>query len=47
MDVEVLLHGVPSGQDYYGLKGEQKQAAVFYVKSQESVKLVVEVKKNR
>ena len=45
MDVEVLLHGVPSGQDYYGLKGEQKQAAVFYVKSQESVKLVVEVKK--
>lgn len=45
MDVEVLLHGVPKGQDFYGIKEEQQQLEVFYAKSNESVKLVVEVKK--
>jgi hypothetical protein len=46
MDVEILLHGVPSGQDYYGIKEEQKLAESFYTSSNESVKLVVEAKKN-
>ena len=38
MDVEILLHGVPSGQDYYGVKEEQKLAESFYTNSNESVK---------
>ena len=46
MDVEILLHGVPSGQDYYGLKEEQKLAESFYTSSIESVKIVVEARKN-
>lgn len=46
MDVEILLHGVPSGQDYYGVKEEQKLAESFYTSSNESVKLVVEARKN-
>lgn len=46
MDVEILLHGVPSGQDYYGLKEEQKLAESFYTSSNESVKFVVEARKN-
>lgn len=46
MDVEILLHGVPSGQDYYGVKEEQKLAESFYTNSNESVKLVVEARKN-
>ena len=46
MDVEILLHGVPSGQDYYGLKEEQKITESFYSSSNESVKFVVEAKKN-
>lgn len=46
MDVEILLHGVPSGQDYFGIKEEQKLAESFYTNSNESVKLVVEARKN-
>ena len=46
MDVEILLHGVPSGQDYFGIKEEQKLAESFYTSSNESVKLVVEARKN-
>lgn len=45
MDVEILLHGVPSGQDYYGIKEEQNLADSFYHNTNESVKLVVEVRK--
>lgn len=46
MDVEILLHGVPSGQDYFGIKEEQKLAESFYTSSNESVKFVVEARKN-
>ncbi|MBO5816507.1 MAG: hypothetical protein J6R26_00970 [Paludibacteraceae bacterium] len=45
MDVEILLHGVPNGQDYYGPKEEQKQTETFYTKSNESIKFVIETKK--
>lgn len=45
MDVEVLLHGVPQGQDFFGVKEEREQLETFYAKSNESVKLVVDVKK--
>ncbi len=46
MDVEIYLHGVPDGQDYFGIKEEQTNAGLFYDNSTESVKLVVETKKN-
>jgi hypothetical protein len=45
MDVEVFLHGVPRGQDFFGLQDEQHQHEIFYTRSNESVKLVVEVKR--
>ena len=45
MDVEVFLHGVPRGQDFFGLQDEQHQYEIFYTRSNESVKLVVEVKR--
>ena len=46
MDVEILVHGVPNGHDYFGLKEEQNTAGTFYISSQESIKFVVEIKKN-
>ncbi|MBO5348555.1 MAG: hypothetical protein J6A89_01860 [Clostridia bacterium] len=46
MDVEILIHGVPNGHDYFGLKEEQNTAGTFYISSQESIKFVVEIKKN-
>ena len=45
MDVEILVHGVPDGQDYYGIKEEQTNMGLFYDNSTESVKYVVEIKK--
>jgi hypothetical protein len=45
MEVEVFLHGVPRGQDFFGLQDEQHQHEIFYTRSNESVKLVVEVKR--
>ena len=45
MDVEILVHGVPDGQKYYGTKDEQTNMGLFYDNSQESVKFVVETKK--
>ena len=45
MDVEILIHGVPDGQDYYGIKEEQTNMGLFYDKSPESVKFVIETKK--
>lgn len=44
MDVEILIHGVPDGQDYYGIKEEQTNMGLFYDSSKESVKYVVETK---
>ena len=46
MDVEILIHGVPNGHDYYGPKEEQNTAGSFYITSQETIKFVVETKKN-
>ncbi|MBQ8722327.1 MAG: hypothetical protein IJY67_09350 [Paludibacteraceae bacterium] len=46
MDVEILIHGVPNGHDYYGPKEEQNNAGSFYITSQESIKFIVEIKKN-
>ena len=46
MDVEILIHGVPNGHDYYGPKEEQNNAGSFYITSQESIKFIVETKKN-
>ena len=46
MDVEILIHGVPNGHDYYGPKEEQNTAGSFYITSQETIKFVVEIKKN-
>lgn len=46
MDVEILVHGVPNGHDYYGPKEEQNTAGTFYISSTESIKFVVETKKN-
>ncbi|MBQ3997730.1 MAG: hypothetical protein II644_00140 [Paludibacteraceae bacterium] len=43
--MEILLHGVPDGQDYYGVKEEQTNMGLFYDNSMESVKFVVETKK--
>lgn len=45
MDVEILIHGVPDGQKYYGAKEEQTNMGLFYDNSMESVKFVVETKK--
>ena len=45
MDVEILIHGVPDGQDYFGIKNEQTNMELFYDSSIESVKFVVETKK--
>ena len=45
MDVEILIHGVPDGQDYFGIKSEQTNMELFYDSSIESVKFVVETKK--
>jgi hypothetical protein len=45
MDVEILIHGVPDGQKYYGTKDEQTNMGLFYDNSMESVKFVVETKK--
>ena len=45
MDVEILIHGVPDGQDYFGIKNEQTNMELFYDSSVESVKFVVEAKK--
>ena len=45
MDVELLIHGVPDGQDYYGIKEEQTNMGLLYDNSTESVKFVVETKK--
>ena len=45
MDVEILIHGVPDGQKYYGTKEEQANMGLFYDNSMESVKFVVETKK--
>lgn len=46
MDVEILIHGVPNGHDYFGPKEEQNNAGSFYITSQESIKFIVETKKN-
>ena len=45
MDVEILIHGVPDGQKYYGTKEEQANMGLFYDNSKEAVKFVVETKK--
>lgn len=45
MDIEIFLHGVPNGQDFYGTKEEQANMGMFYDTSTESVKYVVETKK--
>lgn len=45
MDVEIFIHGVPDGQDYYGISEEQTSLGLFYDNSKESVKFVVETKK--
>lgn len=45
MDVELLMHGVPDGQDFYGVSEEQANMGLFYDNSTESVKFVVEIKK--
>ena len=44
MNVEILIHGVPDGQDYYGIAEERTYAELFYDNSAESVKFVVETK---
>lgn len=44
MDVELLIHGVPEGQDYYGIEDERTNAGLFYDNSTEVVKYVVETK---
>ena len=44
MNVEILIHGVPDGQDYYGIDEERAYAELFYDNSAESVKFVVETK---
>ena len=45
MDVEILVHGVPDGQDYYGVSEERNNAELFYDNSGESIKYVIETKK--
>ena len=44
MDVEILIHGVPDGQDYDGIAEARTYAELFYDDSTESVKFVVETK---
>ena len=44
MDVEILIHGVPDGQDYDGIAEARTYAELFYDNSTESVKFVVETK---
>lgn len=46
MDVEVLIHGVPDGQDYFGIPEERTNAELYYENSPESVKFVVETKQS-
>ena len=46
MEVELLLHGVPHGQQYNGIADEQSNMGLFYDNSTESVKFVIETKKN-
>lgn len=46
MEVELLLHGVPDGQKYYGIEVEHTNMGLFYDNSTESIKYVVETKKN-
>ena len=45
MDIEIIFHGVPSGQDYYGIKEEWTNVELFYDSSTESIKFVTEAKK--
>ncbi len=45
MDIEIIFHGVPSGQDYYGIKEEWTNVELFYDSSTESIKFVTETKK--
>ena len=45
MDLELLIHGVPDGQDYYGIGEERTNMGLFYDNSTESVKFVIETKK--
>lgn len=45
MNVEILIHGVPQGQDYFGVEEERTYVDTFYDNSAESVKFVVEPKK--
>lgn len=45
MDVELLIHGVPDGQKFFGIKEEQTNMGLFYDNSIESVKFVIETKK--
>ena len=45
MDIEVFFHGVPSGQDYYGITEEWANVELFYDGSTESIKFVIETKK--
>ena len=46
MDIEVLLHGVPNGQDYYGIKEERRVVENFYNNSSEESKFYIEIRKN-
>ena len=45
MDVEILVHGVSEGQEFYGIKEESAHIDLFYDNSKESVKFVIETKK--
>lgn len=45
MDIEIMIHGVPDGQDYLGIQEEHDNMGLFYDNSNESVKFVVETKK--
>lgn len=45
MNVEILVHGVPQGQDYFGVEEERTYVESFYDNSAELVKFVVEPKK--
>ena len=47
MKVEIFLHGVPIGQDYFGIQDEVEYTSSFYCKSDESIKLEVEVRRNQ
>jgi hypothetical protein len=45
MDIEIMIHGVPDGQDYWGIQEEHDNMGLFYDNSNESIKFVVETKK--